>query len=100
MSERSSRAQTFSAPPREARGESLVQLLVQLVRALLRAALRPVPVEIINRVISSCALVALVSPLLLWFSWSRAGFFIIIGTAAAAIALIYLLAWLFPEDPF
>lgn len=80
--------------------ESLPALLAQLVHALLRTGFDLVPISIINRIIAGCALVALVAPLLLWISWSKAGFFIIIGTAATAVGIIYLLIWLYPEDPF
>ena len=80
--------------------EPLWLLLAQLLHALLRAGFDRVPITLVNRIIAGCALVALVSPLLLWISWSKAGFFIIIGTAATAVGIIYLLIWLYPEDPF
>lgn len=83
--------------PRE---ESLPRLLGQLAHALLRAGFDRLPIALVNRIIAGCALVALISPLLLWVSWSRTGFLIIIGTAALAVGIIYLLIWLYPDDPF
>jgi len=80
--------------------ESLALLCRQLVHAGLRAVLDRVPVKVIDRVIAGCALVALVAPLLLWISWSKTGFFIIIATAAAAVGIIWVLIWVYPEDPF
>jgi hypothetical protein len=80
--------------------DSLLRLLGQLVEALLRAGFDRLPISLVNRIIAGCALVALVAPLLLWVSWSQAGFFIIIGTAATAVGIIYVLVWLYPEDPF
>ena len=80
--------------------EPLQTLLVQLVQAMLRAAFRHVPISVMNRVIAGCALIAMASPLLLWISWSKTGFFIIIGTAMTCVAIIWLLIWLYPEDPY
>ena len=85
------------APPP---AEPLRYLLIQLVQACLKAAFDRVPVGVIDRVITCCALVALVTPLLLWISWSKTGFFIIIGTTAACVGVIWLLIWLYPEDMF
>jgi hypothetical protein len=55
---------------------------------------------LVNRIIACCALIALVAPLLLWISWSKTGFFIILATAAVAVGIIQLLVWLYPDDPF
>jgi hypothetical protein len=96
VSERPARAGALEC----ARTETLPVLLSQLVHALLRTGFDLVPITAINRIIAGCALVALVAPLLLWISWSKAGFFIIIGTAATAVGIIYLLIWLYPDDPF
>ena len=84
----------------ELAAEPLPTLLLQLVQASLRTLFNHVPVRIIDRVITCCALVALVTPLLLWVSWSKTGFLIILGTAAACVGLIWLLVWLYPEDPY
>ncbi len=99
---RRSSPQAPAGPPavRPAPGDSLPVLLGQLVHALLTAGFARVPMVVINRVIAVCALLALVAPLLLWVSWSKTGFFIIIGMAVTAVGIIYLLVWLYPEDPF
>jgi hypothetical protein len=80
--------------------ESLPGLLAQLLHASLRTAFRRVSIDTINRIIAGCALIAMVTPLLLWVSWSKTGFFIIIGTAATCVGIIWVLIWLYPEDPF
>jgi hypothetical protein len=80
--------------------ESLGALLAQLAHALLARGCARLPLVLVNRIIASCALIALVSPLLLWISWSRTGFFIILATAAVAVGIIHLLVWLYPDDPF
>lgn len=85
---------------RRAGRESLGALLAQLAHALLARACARLPLVLVNRIIACCALVALVSPLLLWISWSKTGFFIIIATAAVAVGIIHLLVWLYPDDPF
>ena len=91
---------------RTARGSASVHddglhtLLGQLAHAALAAGLRRVPIAVINRTIAGCALIALIAPLLLWISWSKTGFFVIIATAAAAVGIIRLLVWLYPDDPF
>ena len=84
-----------TAPP-----ESLWLLCRQLVHAGLRAGFDRLPIALVNRIIAGCALLALVAPLLLWISWSKTGFFIIIGGAATAVGIIWLLIWLYPDDPF
>jgi hypothetical protein len=68
--------------------------------ALIAAPLRRLPPRASEYVITGCALWALVVPLLLWISWSRTGFVILMLSAAAAVALIYLLILLHPDDPF
>ena len=80
--------------------ESLHALLAQLIHASLRTALRRLSIDTVNRIIAGCALIAMVTPLLLWVSWSKTGFFIIIGTAATCVGIIWVLIWLYPEDPF
>ena len=80
--------------------EPLHRLLLQLLQACLHTVFDHVPIAIIDRVITCCALVALVTPLLLWISWSKTGFFIILGTASSCVAIIWLLIWLYPEDPY
>lgn len=80
--------------------DSLRYLLVALVQACCKALFDLVPVAIIDRIITCCALFALVTPLLLWVSWSKTGFFIIIGTASACVGVIWILVWLYPEDPY
>ena len=84
----------------ETRNESLIALIAQLTHALLARACARLPLVLVNRIITCCGLIALVSPLLLWISWSRAGFFIIIATVAIAVGIIHLLVWLYPDDPF
>ncbi len=79
--------------------ESLPGLFAQLLHASLRTAFRRVSIHTINRIIAGCALIAMVTPLLLWVSWSKTGFFIIIGTAATCVGIIWVLIWLYPEDP-
>ena len=80
--------------------ESLPALLTQLLHASLRTAFQRVSIDTINRIIGGCALIAMVTPLLLWVSWSKTGFFIIIGTAATCVGIIWVLIWLYPQDPF
>ena len=81
-------------------GESWPRLLGQLAHAVLRKGFDQVPISVINRLIAACSLFALVSPLLLWVSWSQTGFFIIVGSFLLAVGIIGLLIWLYPEDPF
>lgn len=80
--------------------ESLGALLAQLVHALLARGCARLPLVLVNRIIACCGLIALISPLLLWISWSKTGFFIIIATAGIAVGIIQLLVWLYPDDPF
>ena len=80
--------------------ESLRTLFAQLVHASLKAAFDRVPITVIDRVITGCALFALITPLLLWVSWSKTGFLIILATAATCVGIIWLLIWLYPGDSF
>ena len=84
----------------ELTAEPVHTLLVQLVQASLKSAFDRVPISMIDRVITCCALFALITPLLLWVSWSKAGFLIILGTATSCVGIIWLLIWLYPEDPY
>jgi hypothetical protein len=71
---------------------SLRVLLIQLIQASCKAAFDRVPVAIIDRIITCCALFALVTPLLLWVSWTKTGLFIVIGAASTCVGLIWLLS--------
>ena len=97
------RKQYVSEVPHKAEkptAEPLHTLFAQLVHACLKAAFDRVPIAVVDRVITGCALFALVTPLLLWVSWSKSGFLIILATAAACVGIIWLLIWLYPEDDF
>ena len=78
----------------------LLRALLDLLYALIAAPFRLLSTRATEYVITGCALWALVCPLLLWISWSQTGFLILLGSAAAAIAIIYLLICLHPDDPF
>ena len=80
--------------------ESLGNAVIDVIKACIAAPVRHIPSHVANRMIAGCTLVALICPLLLWISWSKLGFFIVIGTSLVAIAIIYLLIWVYPEDPF
>jgi hypothetical protein len=84
----------------QAHGDALGPLLAQLAHAVLARACARLPLVLVNRIIACCALIALIAPLLLWISWSKTGFFIILATAAVAVGIIQLLVWLYPDDPF
>lgn len=79
---------------------ALARSLRDLIVAAIAAPFRRLSPRTSEYVITACVLWALVSPLLLWISWSRTGFVLIIGSAALAVALIYLLILLHPGDPF
>lgn len=78
----------------------LLRALRDLLLAVIAAPFRLLSTRASEYVITGCALWALVCPLLLWISWSKTGFLILVCSAAAAIAIIYLLICLHPDDPF
>ena len=80
--------------------ESLSRAFSDVVKALVAAPLRRISPRTSERIIAGCALIALICPLLLWVAWSKLGFLILIGTALTSIAIIYLLIWVHPDDPF
>ena len=80
--------------------ESLGRAFSDVVKALVAAPLRRISPRTSERVIAGCALIALICPLLLWISWSKMAFLIVIGTALTCVAIIYLLIWVHPDDPF
>ena len=80
--------------------EGLAHALADVIKALLAAPVRRIPQRVSERLIAALALIALVCPLLLWVSWSRTGFLILVGTALVSIGIIYLLIWVHPDDPF
>ena len=93
---RQERTRLAKHSPRETLGGAVADLL----KALLAAPVRRIPPRASERLIALCALVALICPLLLWISWSKTGFVVIIGTATVAVGIIYLLIWVHPDDPF
>ena len=79
---------------------SLRRSLAEVAFAIVAAPFRRLSTRASQRLITVCGLWALVCPLLLWISWSRTGFLILIASVAIAVAVIYLLTILHPDDPF
>jgi predicted membrane channel-forming protein YqfA (hemolysin III family) len=50
--------------------------------------------------ITVCALLALMTPLLLWTAWSRTMFWLIVVVGCAAILVIFLLIRWWPHERF
>jgi hypothetical protein len=51
-----------------------------------------------NIAITGCGLIALVAPLFLWLAWNKAVFWVVLAVACGAVAAIFLLIRLSPEE--
>ncbi|MGI9498492.1 MAG: hypothetical protein ACR2P3_00510 [Geminicoccaceae bacterium] len=65
---------------------------------LLRATLERIPKRTRQSAISTLGMLALISPLFLWVTWSFLSFRIVLYGAVSAIFFIYLLIWSSPDD--
>lgn len=72
--------------------------MVDQVLNLLREILATIPKRVRQSAISAFGLVALISPLFLWATWSPLSFRIVLYGGVAAVVLIYLLIWSSPDD--
>lgn len=80
---------------------ALPTLLWWLLHALMRRGVGKIPARVRRRIIiPCCGFIGLVTPLLLWISWSKAGLFIILSVGGAAMTIIFILVWFGPEDYF
>ena len=87
---------TPPAPTRPDQAEPLWRLVLWLPLAVLRRGHDRLPVSWIRLVMSVCGMVAMVTPLLLWVSWTKAMFWGVLGAGGGAIAVFMLLVWLAP----
>jgi hypothetical protein len=49
-------------------------------------------------VITVCGLIALISPVALWVTWSTTSFYVVLTVACSAILIVYLVIMCSPED--
>ena len=70
---------------------SLLRVLAAVPGAAMRALVARIPEPLWRALLGICGTVLLLAPLLLWVSWSRAGFLAILAGAAVAMGIAYLL---------
>ena len=73
-------------------------LMVDQALDWLREALAKIPKPARQNAISTLGLIALISPLFLWVTWSPLSFRIVLYGSVTALLLIYLLIWSSPDD--
>ena len=79
----------------------LVALLVpisELIIDVTHLQLRRVPLAMRQRCISICGVIALISPLLLWLSWSKLVFWTVLSIWVCALAIVMALIWSSPDE--
>lgn len=79
----------------------LVALLVpisELIIELARLQLGKISRALRQRCISICGVIALISPLMLWMSWSPTVFWTVLTVWITALAIIFALIWSSPDE--
>ena len=80
--------------------ESTLLLLSQLTGALTRHGIAKLPLRIRQGCVSLCGIIALVSPLLLWVTWSKLVFYIVVSTAVISVLIVYIIVTFGPDDHY
>lgn len=86
--------------PSKENNESTLLLLSQLPGALTRHSIAKLPLRIRQGCVSLCGIIALVSPLLLWISWSKVVFYIVVSTAVISVLIVYIIVRFGPDDTY
>ena len=76
---------------------SLLHVLAAVPGAALRALVARMPEALWRALLGICGAILLLTPLLLWVSWSRSGYLTILASAAVALGIAYLLVHHAPE---
>lgn len=77
-----------------------VVLLAWLPASVLKALIARLSPDQVNAGITLTGMTMLVSPLALWFAWSKLTFCVILGITAIAFVILMLLVWLGQGDHF
>ncbi len=86
--------------PSKEDNESTLSLLTQLPVALVRYGITKLPLRIRQGCVSLCGISALLSPLLLWISWSKLVFYLVVSTAIVSVLIAYVIITFGPDDNF
>jgi hypothetical protein len=79
---------------------SALTLIMMLLSGLIRLGIVIIPGRVRHSCISICGLVVLATPLMLWISWSKMIFYVVLSCGGCAILIIWLLVRFAPEDHF
>ena len=86
-----------AATPRD--GEEPLWLLLRwLGEALVARARSRMPMRVVHAGVTSCGLVLMCMPLLLWIAWSRPVLYLALVVGGLAALVLTVLVWLCPED--
>jgi len=86
--------------PSKENNESTLLLLSQLTGALTRHGIAKLPLGVRQGCVSFCGIIALVSPLLLWISWSKLVFYIVVSTAIISVLIVYIIVTFGPDENY
>jgi hypothetical protein len=87
-------------PPADPAHPSAMTLIMMMLAGLIRLGVVTIPEKTRHSCISICGLVVLATPLMLWISWSKMIFYIVLSSGGCAILIIWLLVRFAPEDYF
>ena len=78
--------------------ESTPKLVAMLAHAILRLGFNRIPLSTRQSMVSLFGMIALMTPLALWVSWSRTMLLVFTGIGVLAVAALLVIVWLSPED--
>ena len=78
--------------------DSTPRLLAMLAHALLQLGFNRIPLATRQRMISFFGMVALITPLILWVSWTKTMLLVFSGIGVLCVAALLIIVWLSPED--
>lgn len=79
---------------------SAFQLVLMLLAGFISAGVSAIPERVRHGCISTCGMVVLFAPLMLWISWSKVVFYLVLSSGSCAVLIIWLLVRFAPEDYF
>lgn len=78
--------------------DSTPRLLAMLAHALLRLGFNRIPLATRQSMISFFGMVALLTPLILWVSWTKTMLLVFSAIGVLSVVALLIIVWLSPED--
>ena len=85
-------------PPKSPVNESTPKLVAMLAHAILGLGFNRIPLSTRRSMVSIFGMIALLTPLALWVSWSQTMLLVITGIGVLSVGILLVIVWLSPED--